>query len=207
MTIEKQIHHNDLPDYIQFTSNEVAIDTEAMGLNIKRDRLCLIQLTFDGKICHLIKMDPNGFNHAPNLTSLLKDKSIEKIFHFARFDVALLYETFGILTENIYCTKIASKLARTYTERHGLKTICNELLKIDISKKEQASDWGQPTLTQEQKNYAASDVIHLHELKEKLTAMLIREGRMEIAKECFNFLPHLAKLDCMGWSETLFAHI
>jgi len=207
MSIEKHVHHNDLPDYIKFTSNEVAVDTEAMGLNNKRDRLCLVQLTFDGKICHLIKMDPNKFNDAPNLTKLLKDQNITKIFHFARFDVALLYETFGVLTENIYCTKIASKMARTYTERHGLKSLCTELLKVELSKKAKSSYWGAPVLTEEQKHYAANDIVHLHKLKAKLNDMLVRENRTELAHECMKFLPHLAKMDCMGWSETIFAHL
>lgn len=200
------VHDEDLPDWVKFEES-VAIDTEAMGLQIGRDRLCLVQLTFDGKTCHLVKFSADGAYNSPNLMKLLEDNSIQKIFHFARFDVALLFNTFGILPQNIYCTKIASKLARTYTERHGLKTICAEMLGIEISKKEQSSDWGKAVLTDEQKVYASNDVLYLHILRDKLDEMLERECRKSIAHECFKFLPHLAQLDCLGWSESLFAHL
>ncbi len=200
------VHEDDLPDWVK-TSNTVSIDTEAMGLRIGRDRLCLVQLSFDGETCHLIKFSSDSRYDAPNLIRILEDEKVTKIFHFARFDVALLFETFGILTQNIYCTKIASKLSRTYTERHGLKTICSELLGMEISKKEQSSDWGRKTLTDEQKVYAAMDVLYLHILKEKFDEILERECRQNIALECFKFLPHLAQLDCLGWSESIFAHL
>jgi len=200
------VHDDDLPDWLKF-GDSVAIDTEAMGLQIGRDRLCLVQLTFDGKECHLVKFSANSSYNSPNLVKLLEDNSIVKIFHFARFDVALLFHTFGILPLNIYCTKIASKMARTYTERHGLKTICSEMLGVEISKKEQSSDWGRGTLTEEQKTYACTDVLYLHLLKEKFDEILERECRKSLAHECFKFLPYLAQLDCLGWSESLFAHL
>lgn len=202
------IHQNDLPNWIKFEDYpSVAIDTEAMGLQQPRDRLCLIQISFDGKNCHLVQFPANSINDSPNLVKMLESRKVQKIFHFARFDCALLFHTFGILPENIYCTKIASKLARTYTEKHGLKTLCNELLNIEISKKEQSSDWGKNALTQDQKHYAASDVLFLHEIKEKLEEILERENRKELAYECFQALKCIIKLDCAGWSENLFAHI
>lgn len=200
------VHENDLPSWVDFGTS-VAIDTEAMGLHLQRDRLCLVQLSFGDDICHVVKINPNCYDSSPNLLELLENESILKIFHFARFDVALLFQTFGVLANNIYCTKIASKLARTYTERHGLKSVCLELLGVEISKKEQSSDWGKGLLTEEQKVYAAMDVLYLHRIKEKLDSILEREGRKEMAVECFKFLPHLAKLDCMGWSESLFSHM
>jgi ribonuclease D len=200
------VHTNDLPDWVTFKES-VAIDTEAMGLCLRRDRLCLVQLTFGDEICHIIQINRDSFQESPNLVRLLEDDSILKIFHFARFDVALLYETFGILTKNIYCTKIASKLARTYTERHGLKSVCMELFGIEISKKEQSSDWGKAVLTEEQKLYAANDVLYLHLIRERLDKILERENRKDIAEECFRFLPNLARLDCLGWSESLFSHL
>ena len=202
-------HENDLPTWVLDDNkyDSVAIDTEAMGLCVTRDRLCLVQLSFDSKVCHLIKFNADSNYDSPNLIALLENPKITKIFHFARFDIALLFQTFGIAVQNIYCTKIASKLARTYTERHGLKTICSELLGIEISKKEQSSDWGKNALTEEQKLYAASDVLYLQFLKEKLDEMLARESRMELAIECFKFLPYLAQLDCLGWSESIFAHL
>ena len=202
-------YENDLPSWVldENKSDSVAIDTEAMGLHIQRDRLCLVQLSFNSRDCYLIHFNADSAYNAPNLIKLLEDKKITKIFHFARFDIALLFQTFGITVQNVYCTKIASKLARTYTERHGLKSVCAELLGIDISKKEQSSDWGKAGLTEEQKLYAASDVLYLQILKEKLDEMLKRESRMELAIECFKFLPYLAQLDCMGWSESIFAHI
>lgn len=202
-------HENDLPSWVldENKSNSVAVDTEAMGLCLTRDRLCLVQLSFDCRTCHLVQFNAGCAYNAPNLIKLLENPKITKIFHFARFDVALLFQTFGVTTQNIYCTKIASKLARTYTERHGLKTICAEMLGIDISKKEQSSDWGRITLSEEQKLYAASDVLYLQCLKEKFDEMLERESRKELAIECFKFLPYLAQLDCLGWSESIFAHI
>lgn len=204
------LHDNDLPEWVldENKNNKlIAIDTEAMGLQFSRDRLCLAQLSFDGKTCHLVKFSANSSYDAPNLVGLLEDADFTKIFHFARFDLALFFQTFGIITQNVYCTKIASKLARTYTEKHGLKTICNELFGIEISKKEQSSDWGKEVLTEEQKIYAANDVLYLHLMKEKFDEMLERESRKELAVECFKFLPYLAKLDCIGWSESIFAHI
>ena len=201
------LHENDLPNWVNLNSEQVSIDTETMGLLYTRDRLCLIQLTFDSEICHLVQIQPDSAHtKAPNLIKLLSS-NIQKIFHFARFDVGILFTTFGIMPENIFCTKIASKLARTYTERHGLKTICNELLKIDISKKEQCSDWGKSKLSEEQKTYAASDVLFLAEIKNKLEQMLIRESKMDLASECFACLPCIVRLDCSGWSESLFSHI
>lgn len=204
------LHEQDLPEWVLLenaSAKEVAIDTEAMGLHIQRDRLCLVQLSFDGKICHLVRFSAGKAYDAPNLVQLLENQKIQKLFHFARFDVELLFQTFGILTQNIYCTKIASKLARTYTEKHGLKSLCMEMLGVEISKKEQSSDWGKGTLTEDQKLYAAMDVLYLHHLKEKLDEMLIRETRMELAKACFDFLPYIAQLDCNGWSESIFAHL
>lgn len=202
------LHQQDLPDWVKFDNfNSVAIDTEAMGLMNSRDRLCLIQLSFDGKNCHLVQFQANSLEDSPRIVQLLESKKIQKIFHFARFDCGLLFHTFGIVPNNIYCTKIASKLARTYTEKHGLKTICSELLNVDISKKEQSSDWGKNILTQEQKVYAASDVLYLHEVKEKLDQILERENRKTLAYECFEALKCIIKLDCAGWSESLFAHL
>ncbi len=205
------LHHQDLPKWAmdaiaKLPVKQVAIDTEAMGLNLLRDRLCLIQLCFDGKECHLVKIDANKALFAPNLLSILEDDSFLKLFHFGRFDIAGIFQTFGVLCKNVYCTKIASKLARTYTDRHGLKTICNEMLGIDISKKEQSSDWGKDILTEEQKAYAANDVLYLHLLKEKFDDILERESRKEFALECFKFLPYLAALDCSGWNESIFSH-
>jgi len=177
-----------------------------MGLNNLRDRLCVVQLS-DGKgDAHLVQIDPNNF-HAPRLKALLEDTSRAKIFHFARFDVAILRHYLQADVKPIYCTKIASKLCRTYTERHGFKDLCRELLSQDISKQQQSSDWGADELTPEQVNYAASDVLYLHGLREKLNMMLEREGRTEMAKECFKFLPTRCKLDLEGWPEMdIFSH-
>lgn len=204
------LHENDLPDWVlkeNKNAKTVSVDSEAMGLCLNRDRLCLVQLSFDSRICHLVKFSADSTYDSPNLIKILEDKNLTKIFHFARFDVALFFQTFGILAQNIYCTKIASKLARTYTEKHGLKTICMEILGIEVSKKEQSSDWGKAILTEEQKLYAANDVLYLQFLKEKFDEILERESRIDLAIECFNFLPYLAKLDCLGWSESIFAHI
>ncbi len=185
---------------------DLAVDTEAMGLNNKRDRLCLVQLS-DGKgDAHLVKFEKDSYD-APNLIKLLTDNSRTKIFHFARFDLSIMKEYLGVRIEPVYCTRTASRLARTYTDRHGYKDICRELLGAEISKHQQSSDWGAAELSEEQIDYAASDVLHLHKLRDKLNVMLEREGRMELAQECFKFLPYRAELDLAGWeNEDLFAH-
>lgn len=185
---------------------DIAVDTEAMGLLNNRDRLCVVQLS-DGKGDeHLVTFERNGYD-APNLKKLLSDTSRTKLFHFARFDVAIIRAYLGVLCQPIYCTKIASKLARTYTDRHGYKEICRELLGEEISKQQQSSDWGAPELTEAQQEYAASDVRHLHNLREKLNAMLVREGRTELATAAMNFLPARAMLDLSGWNEVdIFSH-
>lgn len=199
------LHKGDLPAEIKFTGS-IAIDTEAMGLNNKRDKLCLVQISSGDGDAHLVQLDRNSYN-APNLKKLLSDKNIEKIFHFARFDVAILHQYLGVWTAPIYCTKIASRLVRTYTDSHGLKDLCQELLNKKISKQQQSSDWGASELSADQIEYAASDVYYLHELKEKLDFMLKREGRLEIAQKCFDFLPARAELDLAGWpEEDIFSH-
>ncbi len=199
-------HKNDLPDDIE-VSDSVAIDTETTGLHLYRDRLCLIQLTFDDGICHLIQID-KGQKEAKNLVRILKDEKIEKIFHFGRFDMAMLYKTFQAMPRPIYCTKLASKLIRTYTDRHGLRVLCRELLGVDLSKEKQSSDWGADELQDEQKSYAASDVVYLHKLQEKLNEMLLREDRHNLAISCFNFLEHRVILDYAGWHDIdIFAHL
>jgi ribonuclease D len=199
------LHVGDLPDSVTF-EGDLAVDTEAMGLNNHRDRLCLVQLS-DGKGDeHLVQFLPGQFN-APNLCKLLTDPKRVKIFHFARFDVAIMLQYLGVVTAPIYCTKIASRLTRTFTDRHGFKDLCRDLIQVDVSKQQQTSDWGQPVLTPEQQEYAASDVRHLHRLRDKLDVMLAREHRAEIAAECFRFLPTRAKLDLVGWPEVdIFAH-
>jgi len=204
------VHKYDLPDKITqecMKSSFISIDTETMGLKLGRDRLCLVQLTFNDEDCHLIQFNADDYACSKNLISILENKNITKLFHFARFDCGILYETFNVMPINIYCTKIASKLARTYTDRHGLKTICNELLGVEISKKEQSSDWGKTELSENQKHYAAMDVIFLNALREKLDIILIRENRMDLAATCFKSLDCIIKLDNAGWSENLFAHI
>jgi ribonuclease D len=200
-----KIHKNDIPNSLKL-GNSVAIDTEAMGLNHQRDRLCLIQLSNGNGICHLIKI--NDVTKKPiNLIKILKDKKILKIFHYARFDIGILKYTYDINIQNIYCTKIASKLVRTFTEKHGYKDLCFELLNKKIIKAEQTSDWGAKNLTLNQTKYAATDVLYLHKLKEKLNEMLIRENRIEIAQACFNFLEHRVNLDLLGWSDLdIFKH-
>ena len=199
------VYHNDLPDNLDLGVS-VAIDTETMGLNPNRDRLCLVQISSGDGNAHLVQIFPDQ-NLAPNLCSLLKNSSILKLFHFGRFDIAVLYNRFNVLCKNVYCTKIASKLVRTFTDRHGLKNLLHELLSIDVSKQQQSSDWGSPNLTEAQIEYAASDVLHLHKLKEELDSRLIRENRLEIAQACFNFLPQRAKLDILGWPEhDIFSH-
>lgn len=188
------LHQNDLPDGLKL-GNLVAIDTEAMGLRPHRDRLCLVQLSSGDGVCHLVQFPDGKFEAAKNLKRLLADPKVTKLFHFARFDVMMLFHYLGVLATPLYCTKIASKLIRTFTERHSLKELCKELLKIEISKQEQTSDWGAQELTSDQLKYAATDVLHLHALKEKLDVILIRENQMDLAKRCFEFLPYRAQLD------------
>lgn len=200
-----RMHRGDLPDLTRYTG-AVAIDTETMGLNPHRDRLCVVQLSPGDGSADVVQI-PKGHTDAPNLKALLADPAITKIFHFARFDVAVLYQTFGVMTGPIYCTKIASRLTRTYTDRHGLKDLVREVLSVDLSKQQQSSDWGSDSLTEPQLAYAASDVLHLHGLRERLDAMLVREGRSQLAKACFDFLPTRALLDLQGWAEEdIFAH-
>lgn len=200
-----RLHRGDLPDLTRYTG-AVAIDTETMGLNPHRDRLCVVQLSPGDGSADVVQI-PKGHTDAPNLKALLGNPAVTKIFHFARFDVAVLYQTFGVMTGPIYCTKIASRLARTYTDRHGLKDLVREVLNIDLSKQQQSSDWGSDSLTEPQLAYAASDVLHLHGLRERLDAMLVREGRTPLAKACFDFLPTRALLDLQGWAEEdIFAH-
>jgi ribonuclease D len=203
MTI--RLHRGDLPDLSRYT-NSVAIDTETMGLNPHRDRLCVVQMSNGDGTADVIQIAKDQ-RDAPNLKALLANPGITKIFHFARFDLATLYHTFGVMPQPVYCTKIASKLSRTYTDRHGLKDLVREVLNIDLSKQQQSSDWGAQGLSEAQLAYAASDVLHLHGLRERLDAMLVREGRTELAKACFEFLPSRAKLDLGGWeAEDIFAH-
>ena len=203
MTI--RLHRGDLPDLSRY-KDSVAIDTETMGLNPHRDRLCVVQLSNGDGTADVVQV-PQGHRDAPNLKALLADPNILKIFHFARFDVAALYSTFGVMPQPVYCTKIASRLTRTYTDRHGLKDLVREVLNIDLSKQQQSSDWGSSTLSEAQLAYAASDVLHLHGLRERLDAMLAREGRTELARACFEFLPTRARLDLDGWeAEDIFAH-
>lgn len=199
------LHHNDLPDGLVF-KDALAVDSEAMGLNPHRDRLCVVQLSGGDGVCHLVKF-PVGATEAPNLKRLLEDQSIVKIFHYARFDITLLRHALGIQVSPLFCTKIASKIARTYTDSHGYKGVCRELANVDISKTQQSSDWGQDELTDDQMLYAATDVLYLHEIREKLTAMLKREGRYELAQQCFDFLPTRTALDIGGWmDQDIFAH-
>jgi len=203
MSIE--LHRGDLPDTVKFTGS-VAIDTETMGLNPHRDRLCLIQLSGGDGNAHLVQI-AQGQTKAPNLKALLEDHNLTKIFHFARFDVAVLNKYLGARVRPVYCTKIASRLVRTYTDRHGLKDLCRELIGVDISKKQQSSDWGADELSQDQLEYAASDVLYLHKLVGRLDVMLERAGRRDLAKSCFEFLPTRTDLDLMGWNDQdIFAH-
>ncbi|MBH5385751.1 MULTISPECIES: ribonuclease D [Bradyrhizobium] len=200
-----RLHRGDLPDLSRYTG-AVAIDTETMGLNPHRDRLCVVQLSPGDGSADVVQI-PRGHTDAPNLKALLANPAVTKIFHFARFDIAVLYQTFGVMTGPIYCTKIASRLTRTYTDRHGLKDLVREVLNIDLSKQQQSSDWGSDSLTEPQLAYAASDVLHLHALRERLDAMLVREGRSQLAQACFDFLPTRALLDLQGWAEEdIFAH-
>ena len=200
-----RLHRGDLPSLEAYTG-EVAIDTEAMGLLPHRDRLCVVQLSPGDGTADVVQI-AKGQTTAPNLQTLLADPTRTKIFHYARFDVALLFHTFGVMTAPVFCTKIASRLSRTYTDQHGLMSITKELLGVDLSKQQQSSDWGSEKLTEAQLDYAASDVLFLHRLKEALDVMLVREGRHEIAQACFHFLPTRARLDLEGWPETdIFAH-
>ncbi|TCP40215.1 ribonuclease D [Rhodovulum marinum] len=199
------LYKHDLPDDLDLGS-VVAIDCETMGLNPHRDRLCVVQMSGGDGNAHLVQIE-KGQTQAPNLARMLADPQVLKLFHFGRFDIAALLNTFGVVTAPVYCTKIASKLVRTYTDRHGLKFLLQELLGVDISKQQQSSDWGAETLTAAQLDYAASDVLHLHALKATLDVMLEREGRMDTAQACFDFLPTRARLDLEGWPEIdIFAH-
>lgn len=199
------VYQSDLPDGLEL-GPIVAIDCETMGLNPHRDRLCVVQLSGGDGTAHLVQI-AKGQTEAPNLTRLLEDPQVLKLFHFGRFDVAAMQKAFGAVTAPVYCTKIASRLVRTYTDRHGLAKLLSELLNIDISKQQQSSDWGSDTLTPAQVDYAASDVLYLHQLRDALNEMLLREGRMEMAQACFDFLPMRARLDLEGWPETdIFAH-
>lgn len=199
------LYRNDLPDGLVL-GPVVAIDCETMGLDPHRDRLCLVQLSGGDGEAHLVQI-AKGQDRAPNLAALLEDPSVLKLFHFGRFDIAALFHAFGALAAPVYCTKIASRLVRTYTDRHGLKNLTQELLGVDISKMQQSSDWGAAELTEAQLEYAASDVLYLHRLREELDARLEREGRSEIARACFDFLPMRAWLDIEGWPEIdIFAH-
>jgi len=203
MTIK--LHHGDLPADVSLGA-VVAIDTETMGLNPHRDRLCLVQLSGGDGDAHLVKI-ARGPAKAPRLAALLADPKVLKLFHFGRFDIAVLEHALGVRCEPVYCTKIAARLTRTFTDRFGLKDLCRELLGVDLSKQQQTSDWGADTLNDEQMAYAASDVLHLHALKARLDVLLEREGRTELARACFRFLPARARLDLAGWPETdIFAH-
>ena len=200
-----RLHRGDLPDVSRYRA-AVAIDTETMGLDVARDRLCVVQLSPGDGSADVLQIPPQG-SDAPNLKRLLVDRTLLKIFHFARFDLAILYEAFGIMAEPVYCTKIASRLARTYTDKHGLKDLVREVLGQDLSKQQQSSDWGATELSEAQVAYAAADVIHLHALKERLDSMLAREGREQLAAACFRFLPERVRLDRAGFAaEDIFAH-
>ncbi|MBT8411110.1 MAG: ribonuclease D [Octadecabacter sp.] len=199
------LYQNDLPDTLDL-GDSVAIDCETMGLIPHRDRLCLVQLSSGDGNAHLVQI-AQGQTEAPNLCRVLTDPNVLKLFHYGRFDIAVMYHAFGALAEPVYCTKIASKLVRTYTDRHGLKNLLQELLQVDISKLQQSSDWGAADLTKAQQDYAASDVLYLHRLKAELDQRLQREGRMELAQAAYAFLPTRAKLDLAGWPETdIFSH-
>jgi ribonuclease D len=203
MTI--RLHRGDLPNLSRY-ADSVAVDTETMGLHPHRDRLCVVQLSNGDGSADVVQILKDHAD-APNLKALLGNPGITKIFHFARFDLAALYNAFGVMPQPVYCTKIASRLSRTYTDRHGLKDLVREVLNIDLSKQQQSSDWGSQNLSDAQLAYAASDVLHLHALRERLDAMLAREGRTELAQACFGFLPTRARLDLQGWgAEDIFAH-
>jgi ribonuclease D len=198
-------HKGDLPDDVVF-KNSVAVDTETMGLNINRDRLCVVQLSAGDGVCHVVQVKPPY--DCPNLKKLFTDKNILKIFQYARFDLAISKKNLGVTCEPVYCTKIASKLSRTSSPSHGLKALCRDLLGVELSKEQQTSDWGADELGKEQLKYAANDVLYLHQLKEKLEALLKREGRAELAQHCFDFLNYRADLDLDGWNDEndIFSH-
>jgi len=203
--VSVELHREDIPDGLRF-GQSVAIDTETQGLNPHRDRLCVAQLSSGDGVCHVVQFSGVAYS-APNLKALLADPGVTKIFHFARFDVAVFRRYFGVTVSPIYCTKIASKLVRTYTDRHGLKDVSRELLGLDLSKQQQSSDWAATELSPDQQHYAASDVLNLCTIKTKLEAMIEREGRTEIAEACFQFLPVRVELDLCGWAETdIFSH-
>ncbi len=205
VVLDIKLHQNDLPDGLEF-GESVAVDTETMGLNLGRDRLCLVQLSAGGDTCHIVQFREPIYQ-APNLSALLGDPAVIKLFHFARFDLAMLQHHLGVACKPLYCTRTASKLVRTFTDRHGLKDLCRDLLGVEISKQQQTSYWGAAELTKEQQRYAASDVLYLHELREKLDEMLAREGRTALAEACFEFLPTRAELDLSGWNDVdIFAH-
>lgn len=202
------LHQGDLPKSVKF-GDIVAIDTEAMGLNNQRDRLCLVQLSAGDGTAHLVQIPPQtpGKVSAPHLKALLTDPKVLKLFHFGRFDIAILQHNLGIDIKNVYCTKIASRLCRTYTDKHSLATLCRELLGLELNKQQQSSDWGAEKLSKEQLTYAADDVLYLHKIRAQLEEMLAREGRTKMAQACFDFLPIRAKLDTAGWPETdIFSH-
>jgi ribonuclease D len=204
MTI--RLHRGDLPDLARYNVSAVAVDTEAMGLDVRRDRLCVVQLSPGDGSADVVQI-PSSNIQAPNLKRLMADPNVVKIFHFARFDLAMICGALGVMPQPIFCTRTASRLTRTYTDKHGLKDIARELLGVDMSKQQQSSDWGAETLSDAQLAYAASDVLHLHALKEKLEAMLARDGRTGLAASCFGFLPDRARLDLAGWAgEDIFAH-
>jgi ribonuclease D len=199
------LYRGDLPEGIDFGS-VVAVDTEAMGLSPYRDRLCLVQVSGGDGDAHLVQFAPGGYA-APRLKRLLADPGVTKLFHFARFDLAMIYHYLGVMALPVYCTKIASRLARTFTDRHGLRDLCKDLINVDLSKQQQSSDWGADMLSEEQLRYAASDVLYLHALRSRLDAILAREGREGLARACFEFLPHRVRLDLGGWAEQdIFAH-
>jgi ribonuclease D len=200
------LHHGDLPDGLSF-GPAIAVDTETLGLKPQRDRLCLVQISAGDGDAHLVKLGPDDYAGAKNLKSVLKNKKLLKIFHFARFDIAVMQHYLGVRTTPVYCTKVAAKLTRTFTDRNGLKDLCRDLLSVEISKQQQTSDWGADKLSEEQMVYAANDVLHLHALKEKLDALLVREERDRLAQECFDFLPTRSELDLLGWEDPdIFAH-
>jgi ribonuclease D len=203
MTI--RLHRGDLPDLSAYRGT-VAIDTETMGLDPNRDRLCVVQLSPGDGSADVVQIAP-GQTRAPNIERLLADQSVLKLFHFGRFDIGIMAKTFGVMAQPVYCTKIASRLARTYTDKHGLKDLARELLGVDLSKQQQLSDWGAEDLTDAQVAYAASDVLHLHAIREKLDSMLVREGRADLAAACFRFLPERVRLDLAGWADQdIFSH-
>ena len=199
------LYRGDLPEGIGFGA-AVAVDTEAMGLNPHRDRLCLVQLSAGDGDAHLVQLAPGAYD-APRLRVLMADPTVTKLFHFARFDLAMMYHYLGVMAGPVYCTKIASRLVRTFTDRHGLRDLCKDLLNVDLSKQQQSSDWGAANLSDEQLRYAATDVLHLHALRARLDTMLAREGREKLAAACFRFLPDRVRLDLAGFAdEDIFAH-